>query len=270
MFISEKLIFLELQKTGCTHIIEQLSKIIPGEIVGKHNRLPGKPERSDRYIIGSIRNPWDWYVSLWAFGCDNKGVLFRNVTRHRFLSGHKIREFPFRAIRSILRDVKKPVDSWKQTYRDSQDPELFRRWLTMILDPGRRYDPGEGYGYSSISTFAGFYTYRFLYLCSETKKSLFDGSIDNYDDLAAFYEKNNVLDFTIRNESLEDDLIKVLKMCNIHPTAEQIKELESAKRTNISSRKRDFSFYYDSDTAALVAEKEKFIIEQFGYQKPAL
>ena len=66
MFVAQGLIYLELQKTGGTHIRRLLERYTGGKPVGKHNRLPAGSDAD--FIIGSIRNPWDWYVSLWAYG----------------------------------------------------------------------------------------------------------------------------------------------------------------------------------------------------------
>ena len=39
VFIAEKLIYLQLQKTGCTQIASVLAENITGEQIGKHNFL---------------------------------------------------------------------------------------------------------------------------------------------------------------------------------------------------------------------------------------
>ena len=73
MFVSKDLVFLELQKTGGSHILRLLSQWVKGEIVGKHNRLNW--ENAGKFVVGSIRNPWDWYVSLWAYGVGGQGAI---------------------------------------------------------------------------------------------------------------------------------------------------------------------------------------------------
>jgi len=55
MFVSEKIVFLELHKTGGSHIGHLLSSLLEGEQVGKHNTLKGLYR--NRTILGSIRNP---------------------------------------------------------------------------------------------------------------------------------------------------------------------------------------------------------------------
>ena len=67
MFEADRLLYIDLHKTGCSHIGRLLQETVGGRRLGKHNRPSAMP--TDRMIIGSVRNPWDWYVSLWAFGC---------------------------------------------------------------------------------------------------------------------------------------------------------------------------------------------------------
>ena len=43
MFIADRLIYVELPKTACTHIGKLLALVVPGEQRGKHNK-PGQAE----------------------------------------------------------------------------------------------------------------------------------------------------------------------------------------------------------------------------------
>ena len=108
-------------------------------------------------------------------------------------------------------------------------------------------------------------TYRYLYLFSDRVDELYASSITGFQDLKAFDDAHNVLNYTIRAESLEDDLIAVLQICGIELNREQINKIRSSKRTNRSSRRPDLDYYYDRYTAELVQSKERLIIEKYGY-----
>jgi hypothetical protein len=56
MFLAERLIYLQLQKTGSTHVAEMLGRCIAGRQIGKHTLLTDY--RTRRYVAGSIRKPW--------------------------------------------------------------------------------------------------------------------------------------------------------------------------------------------------------------------
>ena len=78
MFESDRVIFLQLHKTGTTTIVDELQRCTPGRLhknrqQGKHMAL--NVPQNGRLVLGSIRNPYDWYLSLWAYGCAGKGEL---------------------------------------------------------------------------------------------------------------------------------------------------------------------------------------------------
>jgi hypothetical protein len=118
MYIADRLIYLRLQKTASTHIGKFLQSMIPGRLIGGHRRLQERRLAVRRYIIGSIRNPWDWYVSLWAYGCQGKGGLYKWLTS-RDLRGNNLRGKPLRAPGVIFNELKKPVAEWQRIYTDS-------------------------------------------------------------------------------------------------------------------------------------------------------
>lgn len=279
MFISEPLIFVELHKTGGSHIGRCLRTILDGHQQGKHNIVPANLHH--RFILGSIRNPWDWYVSLWGFGCDGNGSVYHRTTR-RFDVNYYWRQInkemganwlsPGQYGRQFLADVNKPVSLWRASYKDSADPEGFRAWLKMILNPARRFDIGEGFGFSPLAQRNGLLTYRYFKLFTNLGGKLYQNStLSNGITLSDLWTTHNITNFIIRNESLEEDLIEALRYANVPLTDDNIALIEQGKvkKTNTSTRK-ETGFYYDQETIQLVQDRESFIIEQYGYTPPPL
>jgi hypothetical protein len=75
MFITDKLIYIQMPKTGSTHIALLLSQIFDGKEAEKHIAASKDQINSGVYLLSSIRNPWDWYLSLWTFGVQGNGSL---------------------------------------------------------------------------------------------------------------------------------------------------------------------------------------------------
>ena len=73
MVVGKKLVYLQMQKTGSTHVTKVLKQNLNGKTRERHEQLEDYEAFRDRPIISSVRNPWDWYVSLWAFGCAASG-----------------------------------------------------------------------------------------------------------------------------------------------------------------------------------------------------
>lgn len=275
MIIADKFIFLELIKTGTTHIRRILKELGTVKFVGKHNCLPKNFSKDEKVIIGSIRNPWDWYVSLWAFGCDNKGMLYKRLTK-RTLKGYNLRVTPLERIPHllfliVLEEAKKDVAEWRRVYGDSENPLLFRDWLHMILNPSQKYVLGDGYGFSTISSSAGLLTYYYLRLFSrDFGNDVYNNqSTTNINYLIEYDRKNNIMDEVIRMEFLEKDLINILQKINYLNNYRQLEMINNSTKTNSSTRIRALDFYYDRDSIELVMLREKMIIDKYGYIPPS-
>ena len=276
MFVSDNLVFLELQKTGGSHIRRLLEKHVEGRLVGKHNRVV--KEYTDKLVVGSIRNPWDWYVSLWAFGVSGCGAI-----RIRSTSGVDVQYYrrmlpkamgknrltPVEFLVSLYHDAIKPVQRWEQTYRVSSEPVLFRAWLKLLMDAGRRYDVGEGYGFSPLSMHAGLFTYRYFRLFTTGNRIFNDRHLLDQRGIEEFDRDFNILGGVIRTESLEEDFIRVLCDAGYVLSDDQLQEIreQADNKTNVSQRK-SAKYYYDDDTIALVGKRDQYLIRKYGYEPP--
>lgn len=277
MFVADRLVFLEFTKTGCSHVNSMLAALIPGRQIGKHNSLNSRPD--NRLVVGSIRNPWDWYVSLWAFGCMQRGMFYHRVTEDRpsengwkrFLKTEGSQFANESAASDAYREYERHrSELWRQSYGDGCDVECFRKWLGLMFDPERRFDSREGYGRSSISAIAGFMTFRYLWLFSLEKSTvLASEAFGSLGDLRKFDAKNNLLNAVIRMEHLEDDLLAVIAQAGYELTPAQ-RELVFAQRSNKrnQSKRLPMSAYYDSHSVKMVAEREALLIEKYGYEPP--
>lgn len=286
MLISDKLIYLELPKTACSHIRDLLQLLIGGEIIGKHNRPPSYLlQKNDKFIVGSIRNPWDWYVSLWAFGCDGKGSLYSRLTSKKikkqglisFNELNTINTFSLSILtRIILENYCKNINLYKEIYSDSKNPKKFRQWLKLILElnSNKKFLLGDGYPFSSISTFAGLYTYYYIRIFAKKFSNIYTKKIKNTEELRKFDQDNNILHNVIRIEALESDLVEILNKTGHNVDWSDLETISTFKpnwhsnknsKTNSSSRNKNYQYYYDLESIELVSRREKFIIQKYGY-----
>lgn len=269
MLVSDRIIFVELQKTGCTHIHSLLAQIVGGKRVGKHNRPGAETLASGYTFIGSIRNPWDWYISLWAYGCDGRGKLFHRLTKVRWSLSLSSWWHPRRTFATISRDMHRQPARWRQCYRSSKDAGAFREWLWMIHDEMHRNELDEGYGSSQMSQYAGLLTFRYILLfCREGDLAGDMHRVPNVSELQEQEHTNCYIDHFIRNECLEGDLVAALKASSVPLNDSRRDLLYSQKRTNTSSRRRSTDYYYDEATSRLIADRDKLIIDRFCYSPP--
>jgi hypothetical protein len=270
MFISDRLIFLELQKTGCTHIRNLLMTVTDGRIEGKHNKASPHLLSTERFFLGSVRDPWEWYVSLWAYGCDRRGGLFEVATAGRSFRGHGWMSNPARAARQFTRDLRRRPDEWMSCYTDADDAQAFRRWLRLVL-----HGPLPGgilkYGAPTITRFAGLLTYRYVHLfCRSPFEDRSLSEITSLDELIAYERRACFIDYFIRNESLEEGLIAALRAAGIQLTDSDQERIQAGEKTNTSSRRRPTSYFYTPETVEWVGRSDRLIVEKFRYQAPTL
>jgi hypothetical protein len=273
MFVSDRIVFVELQKTGCTHIRNLLKELVGGELVERHIQADPALFVDGRHFLGSVRDPWAWYVSLWAYGCDDEGDFHSNVTT----TGIRLRKrgwkiHPYSLFIEVLQS--RPnwhAAQWRRTFRDVNDAGAFREWLYMLNDETYWGDVGEGYWRWKSNRFAGLLTYRYMKLFA-CKKGELDQlwAVSTPGQLAEHERTHGFIDHFIRNEHLESDLLAALELMKIHVPPDVATELKSRPRTNTSSKKHGPRYYYDADTEKLVGDREKMIIDRFGYVAPSL
>lgn len=272
MFVSEKLLFLELQKTGCTHIRNFLMEIVGGRFVERHNQVDAHLLDRDRFVLGSVRDPWHWYVSVWAYSCDRRGDHYSNVsTRGIRLRNRGWKRRPFSLLVEVLQSrPNRHPEEWKRTFRDVDDAGAFREWLYMLHDETYWPDVGEGYWRFPLNRFAGFLTYRYLRAFTCRKGELGKLKRVSTPEQLADYDRNECfVDRFIRNERLESDLLEALRHAGLEVPAKIAAELAARPKTNTSSKKRGPDHYYDADTEKLVGERDRLIVDKFRYLAPS-
>lgn len=247
-----------MQKTGCTHISTLLSYYEDGYYHGKHNPL--KEYIDKQILVSSVRNPWDWYISLWAYGCSGRGALYNKLT-------NKNKRFnkPKKFIKHLKRTFKQKhnYNIWRKLYGHPHNADLFRKWIYYLLSDEGKNDLIEGYPQSNIKNHVGFMSYRFLSLCTDFNKwSTYAYYLNDYNAIKKFFYNYYIFDRIIYTENLEDDLTSILKEIK-HNISQN--ELNEYSKTN-SSKHLDRKYYYDEQTAKLVQKEEQLLIERFGYK----
>ena len=279
MFVSKRFVYLELHKTGSSHIRSILKDLLDGKAVGKHNQATSDLFVDERVFLGSIRDPWEWYISLWGYGCDNKGALFGNVTKPRklYIRGLGWSRNPYAAfLQSFVmfkawKDSSSKSQAWRDTYSDIDDVNAFRRWLYMMHDEKFMADIREGYRACSVSRVAGLMTFRYLNLfCTKLDEQNNLNRLSTMKQIMDYDNENCFIDYFIRNETLELDLFRGLEDYGVELPSEIKAEVLSRPKTNTSSRKNKAEYYYDKESEKLVAERERLIIDKFGYVTPSL
>lgn len=267
MYVSDRLVFVDLPKTASSHVRRLLARLEPGREVGVHVRAGSALRHSDREFWGTIRNPWDWYVSLWAYGCGGRGTLHGAVTSDLgWLRARGWKHAPVTALRSLLANPRRHRDAWRASYANAGDPACFRRWLTMVHDPAFAGDLGDAYAPSGLANDHGLLTWRYLRLYCDAlpRPSIDPAALQRFDDAHCYITR------FLRTDRLADDLEGAFEALGRPLDAEERRLLQAGKPSNPSVRERDPGFYYDAETIDLVARRDALLVRKFAFDPPPL
>lgn len=289
MLVNDRLIVLRLRKCATTHVVETIRRTVGGEFrkslelrgttPTSHGRLDIPTE--GRRVLGTIRDPWSWYVSLFAYGCEGRGGLYRTVTRDvsaRSALGSMWREtrakkaLPRASFGRYRQSKRHPAALWQELYADVNDTAAFRAWLALVLDPGQSHVVDRSYATSGLADLVGFLSWRYLAIFSRDADPLLaPGGFASVEDLVNFDTSDNVCDELIRTDRIATDLPAVLDRAGfVLDPAQQAKLDENvhAREPRNASAHRSPLDYYDAAAADLVTERDRLVIERHGYEPP--
>ena len=234
MIVTDHFAFVHMHKTGGQSINNALSVSLKNyQEVGYHYPFSLLPEQFAHLpLVGFVRNPWDWYVSWYAF---NRQPKVQN---------------PLFAICSNggSADFKTSVTNLLQLGDDSVASQQYRDALVSILPNTLDGNRGLGLTKNCIANFSsnetGYYSWLFHRMIGAAKA-----------------EQVHVGKF----ENLDSDLIDILSELNVPEAPDIARALGNTPRTN-SSKHGHYSQYYDTELAELLGRKDKKLIDRFGYE----
>ena len=257
MIYGKKFLFAHLQKTAGTFCAKVLKDKFPKSTrMKKHetikNFLKNRSER--KYILGSIRDPLELYVSLWAYGCQSRGSLFGRLTRPKL--SHNL----ILAIKLIFSKQFFYLKYWKtkssknynNLYEDVNDISNFQTWLKLINKDESFFDVGLDVPmYLSNDQKIGLMSRRFLKIYCDYKIS--NGKI-------VLSSIKTLVNFWIRSENLVGDLSKAINL--IKDEGEFYSDSEIVSKKINQSKHNKYNHYYSEDLKKIVYKIDKIIYER--------
>ena len=232
MLVTDKFVFLHLPRAGGTFVYEVVTKFFPAaREIGYHLPREFLPrEYSHLPILGTIRNPWEFYVSWYHYHnssdtySPSKNVLFCCVSDDRKL------DF-VQTVRNALElgTGEGKLDSLMHLlpttfeYQRRKIPNITKELIQKIRGTG-----------------LGLYNFRF------------NQTFGRADDV-----------FFCRVESLRSDLIAFFEKVGV-ASDELRRYVLGLERKNISEH-RHFSTYYTPELAELVLIRDRLLVDRFGF-----
>lgn len=249
----EKFIYLDVYKTGSTHIKSLLPAITEGGQLRMRRHGPvtaGRPLgwASGKLVFTTVRNPWDWYVSLWSFAAEGHGGMWRFFSK----------ALPADELQAMY-DTADPVASFEKWLRAVNDKDFMQRVIKNNLPE------------SGLAGIVGLYTFRFMRVTTPYPTVFLKSWLVPSIDAAIRYQRwFGTYTEILRSESLNSDLkafvAKYRQRCRFREDAEALIDKHAEAPRNTSTRiLPSYRDYYNDGTRRLVAEKDRLFIDLFGY-----
>merc|ERR1712216_202551 len=197
------------------------------------------------FVVGAIRHPCEYYVSLWAFS-----------------SGGPI-DIVVRSLPSLQQYLGRDKDSH---YASPADIARFRKWVRHLSGPE----------FNLLSTRFWFSYFKDRNPCRAFEGDVCVGSRSKYaamedeirSDLSAM-NVSSVADCWIQTVTLEADFEACLKkyeaLTGVPIDWRRFFELKETRYRNKSKRAKCRE-YFDEETMSFVMERDRLIVEKFGYE----
>ena len=228
MIVTDKFVFVHLPRTGGTFVSEVIRKFFPSaHEIGHHLPRELLPrEYSHLPVLGTVRNPWEFYVSLYhyAWHIDAGSILVTWMSENGGLD----------FIGSIRNLLNLTVNDERLDVLIEMLPEhvdYSRRHIPNVTKDTMRGVRGTGVGY---------YTFRFTEM------------FGNADDM-----------FLCRLETLKQDLLAFFE--GIGAASDELRDYVLRVDKKNISKHLHYSTYYTPELAELVSIRDRRLIERFGY-----
>lgn len=236
MIVTDHFVYIHTSRHAGTFLNKLIFDHVSGaKAIQYHGHLSMLSKEYEQLpVIGIVRNPWDWYVSMY-FDYRKKGqYIFRIISEEGSLGFEEtVARYLLLGDNSIQsnRLLAKLVEVCPTEINDKTDPKLSRPAL-------RSQD------FANYPSQHGYYSWLFqLMYTSDKKPNIQIG----------------------RFEILPSEVIKLLKSTGTPISNEIHQYLEITPPLNSSMRETSYQSYYSNELKRLVEQKEKHIIDLFGY-----
>jgi len=236
MIVTDHFIYIHVSRTGGTFLNKLVMEQVPGaRMIQYHGQLKDLPKQFAHLpVIGFVRNPWDWYVSMY---CDYKrkqqyvfqilsdrGALNFRPAVTRFLNLGDGSEQSQGLLKQLVRTAPRVINAQR---------------------PGRKELPGlRSEQFANYPEGLGYYSWLF--------------------ELMFRSERAHVIHIG-RFEDLRNDALRLLEATGTPITNGIDAYLKEAQPLNASQRPKSYVGRYPPQLEKLVSEKDKSLIDRFGF-----
>ena len=274
MLTSDKLILVELHKVGSTRLKKLVGEIVGGESSAKQSAYSDELAATGKPVVGYVCNPLTWYLGQWKLGCEGKGEFHKRLTDETKWDLLRSKRAQLPPKNEAAKEAKALPEGWGAArakdfwYADANNPEAFREWLQAVaVHRGLRRLVDHAYNNSPVARLGGLMTYQFFIMFVRNAENM-EKSVDSMEALQALWQEKSITSRFIRAEAISEDLRKVLEALQVPLNDEQRAAVEGLKERTGADEAAILRFY-DAASLRLVAKREAFLNQLFGYGPPS-
>ena len=237
MIVTKYFVYIHTSRSAGTFLNKLILEHVPGaQMIQYHGHLRDLPtEFSHLPVIGFVRNPWDWYVSMF-FDYRRKHQYVYQIISDRGALGYEETVSRFLKLGDNSALSKRLLD------------QLVKAAPTNInaRTPAPRHLPGlRSEHFANFPEDLGYYSWLF--------KLMFESKKTHPVHIGRF-------------EDLREEALRLFTITGTPITEAITSYLEKTEPLNSSPRPNTFVGGYPPKLEQLVADKEKYLIEKFGYE----
>lgn len=241
MFESEKLVYLDVPKTGSAFIVAFFQRFVSssGDCVYRPRHPVSQRKEGALHVI-SCRHPLDQYLSLYSYGCGGEGAFYNRMQKAGLGS----------------------------LYNGSTND--FAKWLDLMLSPERSEGLALGrFNNHPLQELFGFQTFRFLHLALPDYAKVARKHIKTRGEAREHLLNFGMMDVVLRQETLNDDLCKLASGEHAHLFKDRNsvpRYLAEMPRTNASTKRAIDLDALTPEILSALRAREWLLYEVLGYQ----
>lgn len=267
MLVAEKLVFVELHRTGASKLQKLLAEVAGAEHPEKVTASAEALAARGLPVIGYVSDPLAWYYFLWKQGCAGKGDLHKRLTdpaRWSALAAKLATQAQERGKSGPSLELPSGwgADHAKGVwYASSENPAAFREWLRAVLKTRSiRRLVSPAYSHSPVQKFAGLMTHEYFSTFVRGFDKV-DAATGSHEALWALNEAQAITPWFVRAESTSADLEAVLSKIGITLTEQQ---WAAARALDKAGRQKQVDAFYNDEARGWVLESDAVMARLFG------
>ncbi len=236
MIVTDHFVYIHVSRSAGTFLNKLILNRVPGaRMLQYHGHLGDLPEQyAELPVIGFVRNPWDWYVSMFFDYRRKQQYVYRVLSERSTLN--------FEA--TVTRFLRLG-DGSEESHRLLEQLERVAPKRIETQQPPRNHLPGlTAAHFANYSENMGYYSWLFqLMFGADRPHRILIG----------------------RFENLRTEARRLFEETGTRITDDISRYLETSQPLNTSPRPRTYANRYSPELAELVTEKDRYIIDRFGY-----